>query len=154
MKTTKIGKHEIVYFEGVDEMPTERWHKFNKFLMLKSGIGDTLTDVRRKIADVMTLIDNDPKKAKVELENMHMAVTFIDNCTDLNGFAFCVLIAKIDGVECNDLSDEGINKIYETVAKFQPSRIDALIQAVKKKLTESWTHTIRKLGGRRQTHRR
>ena len=144
MKNTKIGRHTL----------TERWHKFNKFLMLKAGVGDTVNDIKGRLAEVVRLIDKEPTKAKAEIENIHTAVSFVDGCVDLNGFAFCALIKEIDGEPCDDLSDEGMQKVYETVAKMRPSVIEGLIEGVKKKLTASWTRISQRCGSPAPTNKK
>ena len=45
MKTGKINKHTVEIFDAIDEMPIQRFQKYNKYMLIDSGVGSDLQDI-------------------------------------------------------------------------------------------------------------
>ena len=79
-------------------------------------------------------MDGKPEKAQKELENMRQLVWLIQNEMNPKHRAFAVLVAKIDGNECLDISDDSLNRITETLNDVPEKELTAQLEAVKKKI--------------------
>ena len=42
MNTIKVGNHTVTVYEGIDEMPIVRYQKFNRLMLIESGVGSTI----------------------------------------------------------------------------------------------------------------
>ena len=49
MKTVKIGKHTVELYDTIEELPVIRFHKYQKYLLVDSGIGSTIEDFDKHI---------------------------------------------------------------------------------------------------------
>lgn len=137
MRTIQLGKHSVEIYDAIDELPMTRFHKYNKMLLVDSGIGSDLADFDRHIERAMIYCrSKNPELASTELDNLRQNVYFIQMGISPRHLAFAVLIKSIDGKSCDDLSDEGLQKIVDTFADVAIKDITATIEAVKKKIDE------------------
>lgn len=137
MKKVQIGGKEVELFDAIEGLPMVRFHKYNKMLLVDAGIGSDLADFDAHIEKaVVYLKSKTPELAAIELENMRQNVYFIQSGISPKHLAFCVLVKSIDGIEQNDLSLEGLQKILETFAEIPNDELTAQMDAVKKKIDE------------------
>ena len=135
MQTVKIGKHTIEMYDAIDELPIARFHKYQKLLLIDAGIGSDLAAFDQRIEKTRRyLMDNKPEKAQRELENMRQSIWMIQNAINPKHRAFAVLVAKIDGKECLDISDDSLNAITEMLNDTPEKELTAQLEAVKKKI--------------------
>ena len=135
MVTVKIGKHTVEMYDAIEELPIVRFHKYQKLLLIDAGIGADLTAFDQRIEKTRRfLMDGKPEKAQKELENMRQLVWLIQNEMNPKHRAFAVLVAKIDGNECLDISDDSLNRITETLNDVPEKELTAQLEAVKKKI--------------------
>ena len=135
MVTVKIGKHTVEMYEAIDEMPIVRFHKYQKLLLIDSGVGadipafDHRTEKMRRY-----LMDNKIDNAIQELENLRQSVFLIQNGINPKHRAFAVLVSRIDGKDCNDISDAALASLLETLQDAPEKELTAQLEAVKKKI--------------------
>lgn len=135
MQTIKIGKHTVEMYDTIEELPIVRFHKYQKLLLIDAGIGADIHAFDQRIEKARRfLMDNKPDKAQQELENLRQSVYFIQNGINPKHRAFAALVAKLDGVECNDVSDDGLAKLTDTLNDAPESELTAQLEAVKKKI--------------------
>ena len=137
MKTTKIGKYTVEIYDAIDELPMLRFHKYNKMLLVDAGIGSDLSDFDTHIEKAMRYSrSKTPELAAKELENMRQNVYLIQSGISPRHLAFAVLVKSIDGEPCNDLSDDGLQKIVDKFGDVPVNELTAQMEAVKKKIDE------------------
>jgi len=135
MQTIKIGKHTVEMYDAIEELPIVRFHKYQKLLLIDAGIGSDLAALDQRIEKVRRyLMDNKPEKAQKELENLRQSVWMIQNSINPKHRAFAVLVAKIDGREYPDISDDSLQSIMETLNDVSEKDMTAQLEAVKKKI--------------------
>lgn len=135
MVTVKIGKHTVEMYDAIEELPIVRFHKYQKLLLIDAGIGADLAAFDQRIEKTRRfLMDGKPEKAQKELENMRQMVWLIQNEMNPKHRAFAVLVAKIDGNECLDISDDSLNRITEMLNDVPEKELTAQLEAVKKKI--------------------
>lgn len=135
MVTVQIGKHRIEMYDAIDELPIVRFHKYQKFLLIDSGIGSDIAafDQRTEKARRFLMAGN-VEQAQKELENLRLAVHFIQQEINPQHRAFAVLVTMVDGKECRDLSDDGLTRVLELLQDVPVKELTARLEAVKKKI--------------------
>ena len=137
MKTIKIGKRKVVIYDSIEDLPILRFHKYNKMLLIDAGVGSDLADYDRKMEKALTyLSQSDVEHATTELDNMRQNIYFIQTGLSPKNLAFAVLVKSVDGVECDDLSDDGLTNVLDNFKDVTHKEMTAHIDAVKKKIDE------------------
>lgn len=135
MKTTKLGGKTVEIYDAIEELPVLRFHKYNKMLLVDSGIGSDLSDFDRHIERaVRFMVSGDVQKATKELENMRQNVYMMMSETSPKNLAFAALVKSVDGKECNDLSDDGLRKTCGMFEDVKQKEVAAELEAAKKKI--------------------
>lgn len=137
MRIERIGKHRIELFNGIDELPTERFFAYNRMLLIDSGIGGDMESVDSHIGRVMRYLGKDMKKeANQELLNLRSNIYFVLENMSPKYLSYVALIDKIDGVEMRDFSDENLKRVLKDLSRWGASKgfMDRALDVVKKKL--------------------
>lgn len=135
MKTVKIGTHTVEMYDAIDELPMARFHKYQKYILIDSGIGSTIEDFDRRIEKARRFcMLNDAANAQKELENMRQCVYMIENGLSPKHLSFACLVFAIDGQQCVDLSDDALQKIVATFADAPVQELTDHLDSVKKKI--------------------
>ena len=122
-------------YDAIDELPIVRFHKYQKLLLIDAGVGADITAFDQRIEKTRRfLMDGKTEKAQQELENLRQAVFLIQTEINPKHRAFAALVTKIDGRDCNDVSDDGLAKLTETLNDAPESELTAQLDAVKKKI--------------------
>lgn len=135
MRTEKIGKHSVEFYDAIDELPIVRFHKYQKLLLVDAGVGADIAAFDQHIEKVRRYILDDklPKAAK-EIENLRQCVYLIQSGISPQHLAFATLVTKIDGRECNDLTDDALSEIVKQLGDVPQKKLTATFEAVKKKI--------------------
>lgn len=136
MKIGKINKHTLEIYDSIDEMPINRFQRYNKYLLIDSGVGSDLQDVLDHIDRAKIYIKSNPSMAITELDNMKQAVYLVSEQISPKYMAFAVLVSKIDGQPMDDLTDAGLQRVLDILKEAEKSWIDGILHSVKKKIDE------------------
>lgn len=134
MKTVTISGHVVVIYDSIEELPIGRFHKYNKYLLIDSGVGSDLNDVTVHIDRAYKYIDTNKDMAKTELQNLKQAIFLINETICSKHLAFAALVESIDGEMITDISDESMKKVVERLANAKTNWIDRFLESVKKKI--------------------
>lgn len=135
MVTIQIGKHTVEYYDTIEELPIVRFHKYQKLLLIDAGIGADINAFDQRIEKTRRfLMDGQAEKAQQELENLRQSVFLIQTGISPKHRAFAALVVKVDGQECNDISDDALAKLTETLNDAPEKELTARLEAVKKKI--------------------
>ena len=139
MKTAKLGRHIIEMYDSIEDLPIVRFHKYNKMLLIDSGIGGDLTDFDAHCEKLAAFIrTGEGEKAIDQLNNLKKAVYFIQNGLSPKNLAFAALVTKVDGKDCTDLSDDGLQRVVamlnDTEIKVAVSELDAAKKKIESEL--------------------
>lgn len=136
MKSLLINKKIIRVYDSIDEMPIVNFQKYNKYLLIDSGIGSDADDIDAHIVKIAKFIKaNNNKKALQELQNMRQNMYMVNNEISPKYLAFAALIHSIDGKEVNDLSDDGLKKLLQDLKDIKHSKVIDFLLWLKKKVT-------------------
>lgn len=136
MKSLLINKKIVRVYDSIDEMPIINFQKYNKYLLIDSGIGSDADDIDAHIVKIAKFIKaNNNKKALQELQNMRQNIYMVNNEISPKYLAFAALIHSIDGKEVNDLSDDGLKKLLQDLKDIRHSKVIDFLLWLKKKVT-------------------
>lgn len=137
MKTITVGTKVIRLYDSIDEMPIINFQKYNKYLLIDSGIGSDVDDIDTHIVKVAKLIKSgNSKKAMQELQNMRQNMHMVNSEISPKYLAFASLIQSIDGKEVTDLSDEGLKSLLKEIEKIRHSKLLDFLVWLKKKVSD------------------
>lgn len=140
MQTVKIGKHTVEYFDAIDALPITRFHRYQKAMLIDAGIGADIQSFDQRIERMRRfLMSGKNDKAQIELENMRQCVHFIQQGIAPKHLAFAALVYKIDGQICEDLSDDGLQKIVAMLSDGTTKELTEQLDSVKKKIDNELT---------------
>lgn len=135
MKSIIFNNKIIKVYDSIDEMPVVNFQKYNKYLLIDSGIGSDADDIDAHIVKVAKFIKaNDNKKALQELQNLRQNMHMVNSEISPKYMAFAALIHSIDGRQVTDLSDENLKSIIEQLKTVKHSKIIEFLMWLKKKV--------------------
>ena len=136
MKSLLINTKIVRVYDSIDEMPIVNFQKYNKYLLIDSGIGSDTDDIDAHIVKIAKFIKaNNNKKALQELQNMRQNMYMVNSEISPKYLAFAALIHSIDGKEVNDLSDDGLKKLLQDLKDIKHSKVIDFLLWLKKKVT-------------------
>jgi len=146
MRTEIIKGHTVEMFDSIDQLPITRYHAFNKYIMIDSGIGSDINDADKRMANtIQMIVKGDHSDAINELNNLRQTLAFIMGDVNPKMLSFGTLVKKIDGIDYDDMSQPGIDKVIGILSNAQVSfgMISGLWNEIKKKLMRKSRHTSR-----------
>ena len=140
MVTLRIGKHTVEMYDAIDELPIVRFHKYQKLLLIDAGVGADIAAFDQRLEKTRRyLLSGKPDKAQAELANLRQSIFLIQSGINPRHRAFAVLVKRLDGKDCEDLSDEGLEGLLVKLQDASVGEIAAQIEAVKKKIDSELT---------------
>jgi hypothetical protein len=125
MQNIKINDHEISIFAAAEEMPIGRYTKFQKYLLMGSGVGSDMPSINNhfaKLFEYLTHKMND--QALQETKNLYFNMYLIFEEINVDSLAFACMVHSIDGKEINDLSEDGLKAVSELLNEIGISQSD------------------------------
>lgn len=135
MRTENIAGKKVEIYDSIEELSINRFHKYNKNLLVDSGIGATGNDVTDHIGRAVNFINAEDKESAVkELNNLRLSIYLISNEINPKHLAFAPLVKSIDGEQMSDLSDSGMENTLSLLKEANKSVFEKIFDQVKKKL--------------------
>lgn len=137
MKEVKLNGHDVRVYDSIDDLPMVRFHRYNRMLLVDAGIGSEIGDFDNHVERVVRYIrkgDND--NAAKELDNLRQNVYMIMQGQSVKDLSFACLVESIDGVKCDDLSPEGLQKVLHMLGGATRKELTEAFQSVKKKIDD------------------
>lgn len=108
-----INGHEFEFYDSISVMPVYVFHAYSRYMLVVSGIGDTLQDIDERIGNVAKLMTIDLQRAQQELLNLRQCLFMVANERDVRHKGFLALTKSLDGKPWEDYTEKGIDKLYE-----------------------------------------
>lgn len=134
MKEIAIKGHIIKLYDSIDEMPILNFQKYNKFILIDSGLGSDIDSIDSHLVNLAKLIKTDRVKASKELQNLRQTMHMIVSGISPKYLAFAALIYSIDGEILTDLSDDGLKNALNKLNNIKHNKIAEFLTWLKKKL--------------------
>lgn len=136
MKVVTIKGHTVKLYDSIDELPIVNFQKYNKCILIDSGLGSDIDSVDSHIVNIAKFINSDNKKqALLELQNMRQNLYMIVSNVSPKNLAFAALIHSIDGEEQKDLSDNHLQELINRINESEQSILSNILLELKKKLS-------------------
>ena len=103
-----VAGHKLVFYDSVEDLPIVQFHRYSKFLLVESGVGDNINDIDRHITKIFNFF-GDRKKMQQELLNLRQCLYVIATEQDIHNKATLCLVRSVDGKVWEDFSD----KVFE-----------------------------------------
>lgn len=137
MVELKLDNHTVVLYNSIEELSIERYHKFNKMLLVDAGIGSTIADFDRHLVKIVSLArENKLEEMSREVENMRQGVFLTQQELSPRFLSFAALVKSIDGKEVTDISDAGLKAVVEQLKDESVQHISDALEDAKKKLDD------------------
>ncbi len=136
----KKKKTEVKFYDSIEEMPHRRYMKFNKEMMRANEVGNSMTDVIKRIDRAMGFIQaKESDKAVRELSNARLAYSYSQAELEPKGLALAAMVKSINGVEVDDITTSGLQNTLEVLQNIGMSKkeLDHNADSVKKKSNKS-----------------
>jgi hypothetical protein len=140
MITFKKKKTEVKFYDSIEEMPHRRYMKFNKEMMRANEVGNSMTDVIKRIDRAMGFIQaKESDKAVRELSNARLAYSYSQAELEPKGLALAAMVKSINGVEVDDITTSGLQATLEVLQNIGMSKreLEDNAETVKKKSNKS-----------------
>lgn len=139
MQKVVLGGHEVVIYDNIEDLPIRRFQKFNKMMLIDSGIGSDLTDYSRHIQRLMVYnTKGDREKIQIELQNLQQNLQFITSELSPRFMAFACLVQSIDG-KPQTIDDDNLKTIIETLNIESVGKFTDVFVNAKKKIDSELT---------------
>ena len=136
MKTITVKDHTIKLYDSIDELPIVNFQKYNKCVLIDSGLGSDVDAIDSHIVKVAKYINaNNSKAAMAELQNMRQNMHMIVSNVSPKYMAFAALIKSIDDKEQKDLSDSHLQEILDEINDMPHGILIDILTRLKKKLS-------------------
>lgn len=127
--------HSILFFTTSEELPIKRYTKFQKYLLIESGVGSTINEIGTHFSKVFDyLVHKLTDQALQETKNLYYNFYLLLNEINIPSFAFCCLIHSIDGVQLTDLTEDNLKKVIDHLNEIGVTQSEVIdkIEVVKK----------------------
>ncbi len=131
-----VNGHKLVFYDGVEDLPIVQFHRYSKFLLVESGIGDNINDIDKHITRILNFF-NDKKKMQQELMNLRQCLYVIATEQDLHNKATLCLVRSVDGKPWEDFSDNGLEELYKMVNGASVKELDTIAAQVRDAIDEN-----------------
>ena len=141
----KKKKTEVKFYDSIEEMPHRRYMKFNKEMMRANEVGNSMTDVIKRIDRAMGFIQaKESDKAVRELSNARLAYSYSQAELEPKGLALATMVKSINGVEVDDITTSGLQNTLEVLQNIGMSKkeLDHNADSVKKKSSKSLKYSF------------
>ena len=136
MKTIIIKNKKIKLYDSIDEMPIVNFQKYNRCVLIDSGLGSDVDSVDSHIVNIAKFINSgNNKSAMQELQNMRQNMHMIVSNVSPRNLAFAALIHSIDGKEQTDLSDSHLKELIDELGEMPYGLFIDILSKLKKKLS-------------------
>lgn len=134
MKTIVLSGKVVEMYDAISDLPVDRYHVYNKMLLIDSGIGSDLSDFDTHTERLRVYIQGGNREDAIkELNNLRQNVYMVQSGISPKMLAFAALVGKINGNECRDLSVEGLKKVVEEISGAAYDVVARELDDVKKK---------------------
>lgn len=133
----KCGKHEVEFFDSVQNTNIFRFQKFNKYQMYACEIGSTFDDYEQRTAEIYRFLQKGMiAEATQALNNRRQTVFNAFNEFKPTGKALAILVKRIDERYYTDISSNGLDQVLKRLDEigFTYEQTVATMNDVKKKL--------------------
>lgn len=137
MKKLLLNGRTVEVYDSIDELPIVNFQKYNKYLLIDSGIGSDIDSIDAHIMRIAKLMARGSKEdAMRELQNMRQNLYMVNSEISPRYMAFAALVRSIDGKEVGSVTDDSMKEVLESINQAPHSKVLAWLLELKKKIQE------------------
>lgn len=134
MRKVRVGRRVLDLYDGIDDMPIGRFHRFNRNLMVDAGIGADLQAVDSHITKTMAFMKAGKMESAVkEMENLRQSILLVHEGLSPAFSAFACLVAAVDGKSTAGWSESELDALSEELKEMTVKELRSETGEVKKK---------------------
>lgn len=135
MRTETICGRKVEIYDSIEELPMARFHRYNKYLLVDAGVGSDIASFDSHLEKAIAYVRSSKADlAEAELDNLRQCVYMVQTQVSPRYLSFAALVKSIDGQPCDDISDDGLQRVVERLNNAPIGRLTAILEAVKKKI--------------------
>lgn len=135
MRKVRVGRRVLDLYDGIDDMPIGRFHRFNRNLMVDAGIGADLQAVDSHITKTMAFMKAGKMESAVkEMENLRQSILLVHEGLSPAFSAFACLVAAVDGKSTAGWSESELDALSEELREMTVRELRSETAEVKKKI--------------------
>ena len=109
----KVGQHEVELYEGIDSLPIARYQKFNRLMLVDSGVGSTIEELDTHLRRAILYCKTNADHTYTELLNLRQSFHMATNGIHPGMIAFGAFVKSLDGKEYPvHITDEQLQEIH------------------------------------------
>lgn len=136
MVKKEANGHTFTFYDSVEDLPVTQFHKYSRYLLVESGIGDTIQDIDKHITNIINFL-GDTRKAQQELLNLRHCLYVVATEQDIHNKATLCLVRDVDGKRWDDFSDSGLQTLYEMVIDASQKELNELASSIRNAIDEN-----------------
>lgn len=132
----KIGKIELEFYDGLNDMPADKYHQFNFFIMAEAGIGSDIEGFYKRLQRIKSFAaSGDAESVAKECDNIYSCVAAIAGNVNFGMSAFVPMIKTWNGQKYPFIPTEKVGEVLEILNKAgtPKSYLEEMIDSFKKK---------------------
>jgi len=135
-----------LYPPDIQTIPYFNYQKFQKYLILSSGLGSDTNAVVNRVANLQTLAAEERfEDIQIESGNLVLAIYSVIEGLSYESMAFACMVKSIDGKVFNIASDEAVRELSSTVVAtgITQAEVQEYIDLLKKKIDSQLNHAFK-----------
>jgi len=106
-----VRKTVLKQYEDINQMPVSVFQRINKYWMLDSQVGSSMSDIDAKHLQKIALVAGDKEKTLDATSKLRQLIYNIVNESSFESLAFACSLYSVDGREITDRSEEALKKL-------------------------------------------
>jgi len=124
------------FYDSVEDLPITQFHRYSKYLLVESGIGDTISDIDRHISRIVSFL-GDERKARAELMNLRQCLYAVATEQDISNKAVLCLVRSVDGKKWEDFSEQGLESLYSMIRGTSLRELNEIASKIREAIDEN-----------------
>ena len=136
MRKETLNGQKFEFYDDIASLPVERFHQYSRYMLVASGVGDSLDDIDKHIGRILQFLENDVKKARQEVLNLRQNLFMVLNQLDVHHKGFFFLTKSVNGEPWLDFSDDGIQELFKLAQGASVADINKVLSEVVRKIDD------------------
>ena len=127
---------KVDFFDTAEKMTMKRYQRFNKYLMVDNEVGNDVAALNTRLSKSIQLLKKRMISQTVkELDNFRQMVYNAFMEYSPKNMALALLVDKIDGEKCEDITASGLQKVLDRLEELGVTQelANSTVLEVKKK---------------------
>lgn len=137
MKEISLNGYLLEMYDSIEELPEERFQKFNRYAVIDAGIGSDIDSMARHINLILQYNQRGKQEDVAQAaSNLLQCLTFVVNGISPEMHCFSAMVKSVNGVAWEDTGTSGAEKLTAMLSErgLTVGKVRGFIAHAKKKL--------------------